>query len=136
MVFRLIKFSLVLQILILCLACQNSTLGVPLGSATSPSMPGCPTGPKTCIFVTWNASTSPNVGYHVWYGTSSGNYTVEKDAGTNLSYQFTGMAPGTYYIAATAYLLDGSSVDSNYSNEASAEIPVGPEMAVVIPKRQ
>lgn len=61
---------------------------------------------------------------------------MEKDAGTAVSYQLTGMAPGTYYIAATAYNLDGSGSESNYSNEASAEIPVGPEMAVVIPERQ
>lgn len=64
------------------------------------------------------------MGYHIWYGASSGNYTVEKDAGTALNYQLTGMAPGTYFIAATAYNLDGTGADSAYSNEVSPVIPL------------
>jgi hypothetical protein len=95
---------------------------LPTPVPTAPST--CPTGPQTCILLTWTASTSPNVGYHIWYGTSSGNYTVEKDAGTALTYQLTGMAPGTYYIAATAYDLTGTAPDSAYSNEVSPVIPL------------
>jgi hypothetical protein len=93
------------------------------GAAPTPT-PGpalCPTGPMTCVLLTWTASTTPNVGYHVWYGTASRQYTVELDAGTNVTYQVTGLSPQTYYFAVTAYNANG---DSGYSNEAGGTIPL------------
>ena len=75
----------------------------------TPGMPLCPTGPMTCVWLTWNASPTSGVGYHIWYGTASGQYTTEFDAGPNLDYDVTDLAPGAYYFAVTAYDSGGES---------------------------
>src|ERR1700750_3075795 len=58
------------------------------------------------VSLAWNASPDTNVvGYVLYYGTSSGNYTNRIDMGTNTTATIDGLKnPGTnYYFAATAY---------------------------------
>jgi hypothetical protein len=65
----------------------------------------------------WDASPDPNVaGYKLYYGTSSGNYSNTINVGKVTSYSVSGLAPGTYYFAVSAY--DASGNESSFSNEA------------------
>jgi len=70
----------------------------------------------------WGASTSSGViGYKVYFGTSSGNYTQNIDVGNVTSYTVTSLNDGqTYYFAAKAYNSSGSL--SGYSNEINGTI--------------
>jgi len=71
--------------------------------------------------VTTNPGTNP-VGYHMWVGTSSGNYTESIDEGNVTTGTVIGLAPATtYYFAVTAY--NAAGVDSPYSNEVSYQAP-------------
>ena len=61
-------------------------------------------------------------GYKIYYGTASGNYTQNVDAGNVTTYTFNSLSDGqTYYFVATAYNL--ARVESSYSNEISKTIP-------------
>lgn len=55
-------------------------------------------------------------GYKIYYGTVSGNYTQQVDAGNVTSYTFTLADGASYYFTITAY--DTSGNESGYSNEA------------------
>ena len=72
----------------------------------------------------WNASTSTGVGgYKLYYGPSSKNYTSNVDVGNTTTYKMTGLTNGsTYYFALKAYNTP-KSIESSYSNEASAAVP-------------
>jgi hypothetical protein len=71
----------------------------------------------------WTASTGSNVtGYEIYYGTVSGNYTYNVNAGNTTSYALSGLSAGaTYYFAATAY--DSAGDQSAYSNQVSYTVP-------------
>ena len=76
---------------------------------------------KLAVALSWNPSTAANVGgYKVYYGTSSGVYTANVDAGNNTSYQVSGLQQATpYYFAVTAY--DSTqTVESSPSAEITA----------------
>jgi Fibronectin type III domain len=67
------------------------------------------------IQLAWDPPPDPVLGYKLYYGTSSGNYTKNMDVGKVATYTLTGLQDGqTYYIAVTAY---NDSGESNYSNE-------------------
>ncbi len=80
------------------------------------------------VTLTWdppttNADGTPLTdlaGYKVYYGTSSGNYTTSIDVNNVTTYTVTGLQPGTYYFAVTAY--DTSGNESDYSEEVSTTI--------------
>jgi hypothetical protein len=58
------------------------------------------------------------VGYKLYYGTSSGDYTTSVDVGDTLSGYVVGLTHGTtYYFAVTAYDISGN--ESAYSDEFS-----------------
>jgi hypothetical protein len=60
----------------------------------------------------------------VYYGTVSGNYTGNADAGEATSYTLANLVDGqNYYYAVTAY--DSTRTESGYSNEVSATVPIG-----------
>jgi hypothetical protein len=61
-------------------------------------------------------------GYKIYYGTASGNYTQNVDAGNVTTYTLTNLTDGqTYYLVATAY--NTARFESSYSNEVSKTIP-------------
>jgi hypothetical protein len=80
----------------------------------------------------WNASSDPTVvGYHVYYGTTSGVYTTKIDVGTNTMFSVSGLVAGTtYYFTETSY--NAASVESSYVPEVSWVIP-GILTATLIP---
>src|SRR5262249_18189245 len=75
------------------------------------------------VTLSWNASTSSVQGYYVYRGTISGGpYTRLSPLEAGLSYVDSSAASGqTYYYAVTA--VDAASVESVYSNQATAVIP-------------
>jgi len=77
------------------------------------------------IKLAWDPSPEPLVtGYRLYYGRSSGVYTVVVDAGDRTDYTVTGLDTGqTYYFTATAYT--GTGDESIFSNETSYTLPGG-----------
>jgi len=82
--------------------------------------------------LSWNAPTtngdgtplSDLAGYRVYYGTSSGNYSQNIDAGNVTTYTVANLTDGlTYYFATTAY--DAGGNESGYSNEVIKTVPLG-----------
>ena len=78
------------------------------------------------LHLAWDPSPEANVvGYKVYWGTTSLQYTDNADVGltatpTAPSYLLTGLTCGrTYFIAVTAY--NDALLESTYSNEASAQ---------------
>jgi len=71
----------------------------------------------------WDPSgDSDVVGYNVYYGTQSGQYTTEVNAGNTTTYTVSNLQAGSiYYFAATAY--DSYGYESAYSNELSYTVP-------------
>jgi hypothetical protein len=58
------------------------------------------------------------VGYKIYYGTLSGNYTEDIDVGNVTEYTIDNLTDGiTYYFVATAYDISGN--ESGYSNEVN-----------------
>lgn len=91
-------------------------------------------GQQTCLVGTspvphsvtlnWIASTSPNVvGYNIYRGTTRGGpYSLLTAQVTGTTYKDTAVQAGqTFYYVATA--VDSNSMESVYSNEATAVIP-------------
>src|SRR5574341_1445892 len=72
--------------------------------------------------LSWSPNTETNLaGYRVYYGTSSRSYPNVIDVGLVTTYTVTGLGPGTYFFALTAYNTAGA--ESGVSNEASKVIP-------------
>jgi len=94
------------------------------GGSTSGSTAGAgatDTGASTSVAkLSWNATQEGAVGYKVYYGTAPGSYATTVDVGLVQSYSLSGLPPGTYYFAVTAY--DASGYESPLSNEASKTI--------------
>ena len=86
------------------------------------------TGSSNSATITWDAPTTNAdgtpltdlAGYKLYYGTSSGNYSVAIDVGNVTTFKVDGLSSGTYYFAVTAY--DASGNESDYSNEVSKTI--------------
>ncbi len=83
--------------------------------------------------VGWDPSPDTNVvGYNVYYGTGSGNYTNMLVAGDSTTLLVAGLVEGaTYYFAATAYDITG--VESDLSNEVSYSVPGGSTNSATFP---
>jgi hypothetical protein len=96
--------------------CSGSSIGL-----TSTSGPGTVT--LSWIAPTGNTNGTPLTdlaGYHIHYGTSQDNLTKVIDlAGTGTTeYEVSGLAPGTYYFAVTAYTAMGTeSAESDIGNK-------------------
>jgi type VI protein secretion system component Hcp len=77
------------------------------------------------VNLAWDASAQPEAaGYKIYYGTVSRVYGAPINAGNTTSYTVTGLAPGTYYFAVTAYSATGA--ESAYSAEISAVVSTTP----------
>jgi len=74
------------------------------------------------IQLAWDASTDSGiVGYYVYYGPASGNYTNATFVGNVTNATITGLVPGgTYYFAATS--TNNIGLESLFSNETSATL--------------
>jgi len=83
------------------------------------------TGSATLTWVAPTANTDGSIlntlaGFHVYYGTNANALTQEIDVpgATSTSYVVSGLAPGTYYFAVTAYSSSGTeSADSNVGSK-------------------
>lgn len=59
-------------------------------------------------------------GYKIYYGNASGSYSEAVTVGAVTNYVLTDLAPGTYYIAVTAY--NSAGAESDYSNEVTKTV--------------
>ena len=75
------------------------------------------------VVLGWDASPDASaVGYRVYYGGASGNYTNSATVGNVTNTTFNGLPDGTtYYFAAVAYTVDG--FESAFSNEIIYNVP-------------
>jgi hypothetical protein len=72
------------------------------------------------VRVSWDASRSNDVvGYRVYYGTNSGAYSFEVNAGDALSQAIVLPQRGRWFFAVTAY--NTNLVESDFSNEVQYE---------------
>jgi hypothetical protein len=95
-------------------------------SSVSQSLSGTGVGTtQRSVALSWNPSTSTVVGYNLYRGIQSGGpYSTKLNISllTNTSYTDSNVQSGaTYYYVTTA--VDSNSVESAYSNEATAAIP-------------
>jgi hypothetical protein len=76
------------------------------------------------VTLAWNAVSTPGVdGYVLYYGDTSGNYSMSMDVGNYTTAAISGLEAGrTYYFAVTVY--DMYDNESLYSNEVNYTIPV------------
>ena len=86
------------------------------------------------VTLAWDPdSVSDLAGYKIYYGSASGNYQWNVDAGNVTTHTLSDLAiGGTYYAAATAYTTNG--LESSYSNEvkftvASCTYSISPSSA-------
>jgi hypothetical protein len=70
--------------------------------------------------LTWSAIPEGAAGFKVYYGRTPGVYDSAIDVGMAVGYDFSNLAPGTYYFSVTAYDVTGS--ESPFSNEVSKNI--------------
>jgi Fibronectin type III domain len=71
----------------------------------------------------WTASPDPTVvGYYLYYGTASGDYTNRINVGTNTEFTVSGLVAGTtYYFSETSY--NAGSIESSYVPQISYLVP-------------
>ncbi len=103
-----------------------SLLFILIGFAASP-----PAALPADVTLAWDPSTGPGLaGYKIYYGTASGRYTNSVDVGNVTTYVVTGLSPGTWYFAATAY--DSTRKETVSSNEVSVLVAAADTQAPVI----
>lgn len=78
------------------------------------------------VVIGWNQSSNTNVvGYKLYYGTISRDYTNVLVLGNVTNATVSGFSPGsTYFFAATTYTPSG--MESAYSSEVSYTVPTSP----------
>ena len=73
------------------------------------------------VSLAWDPSVSPNIsGYRVYLGLLSRIYQPPIEIGNQTTYTVTGLGPGTWFFAVTAFDVDGN--ESDFSNEVSETI--------------
>ncbi|HMJ88596.1 MAG TPA: fibronectin type III domain-containing protein [Candidatus Acidoferrum sp.] len=87
----------------------------------------------SAVTLEWDPSPEPEVaGYRVYIGTVSRGYVQVFDVGASTSYPLLGMEPGqTYYMAVTAYAVDG--LESDFSDEVTYTRQIDGTNTFVIP---
>ena len=74
------------------------------------------------VTLQWDPNSESDLaGYKIYFGTASGVYGTPITIGTQTSVTVTGLAPGTYFFAVTAFTTAG--LESGFSNEVSKTIP-------------
>ena len=86
------------------------------------------------ITLAWSPSPDPTVvGYNIYYGGASGNYTNMLSAGNATNITVSGLVEGTTYnFAATTH--NKSGIQSPFSNEVSYSVPTS-AAASISPQR-
>jgi hypothetical protein len=76
------------------------------------------------VTLAWNAVSAADLaGYILYYGYTSGNYSLSVDVGNTTTAALSGLDQGKmYYFVATAYDVDGT--ESAFSNEVSYTVPI------------
>ena len=100
------------------------TTTAPSSNPPTTTPPSSTSAPAPLIGLSWNASTSSVVGYHVYRSaTSGGPYTrISGSVISSLGYHDGEVVSGSrYYYVVTA--LDSAGTESAFSNEASASVP-------------
>ena len=89
-------------------------------SYTVPTVSATPNGG---LRLNWDPNTATNVvGYNVYYGVASGNYTNKTFVGNVTNAIITGLVPGTtYYLSATS--VSASGAESAHSAEITYTVP-------------
>lgn len=104
---------------------QVSFLSNASNSPTTVSLAGSGTqATQHSVDLSWNASSSPVVGYNVYRGIQSGGPYTKLNASLVSAVSFvdlTVQSGATYYYVATS--VDANNVESGYSNIATAAIP-------------
>lgn len=79
---------------------------------------------SSAVVIGWNQSSDTNVvGYKLYYGTTSQDYSNVVVLGNVTNATISGISPGTkYFFAATTYTLAGE--ESAYSGEVSYTVPM------------
>ncbi len=83
-------------------------------------------GPASLLFaeeatLSWDPSPDTDVvGYHIYHGTTSGQYTDSIQVGNTTQYTFPLTTSGVHYFVVTAYNSPG--IESRFSNEVSKVI--------------
>ncbi|MGA2264166.1 MAG: dockerin type I domain-containing protein [Acidobacteriota bacterium] len=73
------------------------------------------------VALSWDPNVESDLaGYKVYYGKTPGVYGAPISLGTQTAYTVTGLAPGNYYFAVTAYNTAG--LESGFSNEVSTTV--------------
>ena len=82
-----------------------------------------PNAPAASVTLAWDPSPDTNVvGYYIYFGPASGDYTNKLSAGPALTLTVPGLAPGgRYYFSATA--VDATGLESEFSEEVSTNLP-------------
>ena len=93
----------------------------PLASLLAVQGSSLPAAPS--VTLAWNSSPDPTlVGYQLYYGTSSRNYSNIVPVGTGASATVSGLTPGvTYYFSVTS--VNELGMESGYSDEISYTVP-------------
>ena len=76
--------------------------------------------------LTWSPNTDAVAGYKVYSGTASQTYGTPVDVGNVTTFTMTGLQPGTYYFAVTAY--NSARVESGRSNEVAKLVAATPPL--------
>jgi hypothetical protein len=86
----------------------------------------CPAGATQNVSLAWDASPDPDVvGYYIYYGAASGDFTNRVSVGNVTSATVSNLAEGAlYFFAATARNTSG--LESDFSNEVSYSVPMAP----------
>jgi hypothetical protein len=80
-----------------------------------------PALPAADVTLLWTASATPEViGYRIYFGNVTGVYTSSVATPNVTQYIITGMKPGTWFFAATAFDADGN--ESAFSNEVNVKL--------------
>ena len=95
--------KLLLTILLLA-TCVTARVQPPTGPFIGPYVP-------VAVDLAWSPSTNDDgsintnlIGYHIYWGTNTSNYTHQVDAGLNTNLTISYLQPGVvYYFAATSY---------------------------------
>jgi hypothetical protein len=94
-----------------------------------------PSPPTASFNVVYDTSLDPGVTYRVYLGTATRTYSTNWSVGTNLSVAINNVPRGATYFVAITSIDPATSLESDYSNEASyfaARVP-GPPRNVRIP---